>query len=116
MNYKQIKNKIEKINENISKLNTKTEDLNDKYYEGYKNGVIESFNLFNSTVQFYKQYKDDVKLLMKEQNKLWYKWVEYYNNKTGIDKNNFIDYYNKWLFENLFSNYIDESKDILNLC
>jgi hypothetical protein len=40
---------------------------------------------------------------MKEQNKLWHKWVEYYNTKTGIDKSNYNDNYNIWLFENLFS-------------
>jgi hypothetical protein len=105
MKYIQLLNKKEEINNivNQSQSNEKTETIDIKYYEGFKKGVLESFNLFNSTIDFYKQYKDNVKLLMKEQNKLWHKWVEYYNTKTGIDKSNYNDNYNIWLFENLFS-------------
>ena len=44
----------------------------------------------------------NVKKLMNEQNKLWSKWIKYYNDKNSIDSSNFINNYNKWLFENIF--------------
>ena len=50
---------------------------------------------------------------MKEQNKLWLKWVDYYNGQTGIDTSNYKNRYNKWLFDNIFSNIGNEEKSEL---
>ena len=53
----------------------------DTYYEGLKKGVTESFKFFNYSMSFYNKYKNDVKLLMKEQQSVWKKWINYYNKK-----------------------------------
>jgi hypothetical protein len=111
MKYDQLINKKKELNTIINNSNNCKN--NEKYYEGLKKGISESFTLINSTITFYKQYKDDVKLLMKEQNKLWLKWVDYYNGQTGIDNSNYKNRYNKWLFDNIFSNIGNEEKSEL---
>ena len=110
MKFDQLMYKKKELNKMINNSNN-----NEKYYEGLKKGVTESFNLFNSTISFYKEYKDDVKLLMKEQNKLWLKWVDYYNSQTSIDNSNYKNRYNKWLFDNIFSNINTEERELLEL-
>jgi len=115
MKFDQLINKKKELNKiiNTSKNNNNN---NEQYYEGLKKGVSESFNLFKSTIAFYKEYKDDVKLLMKEQNKLWLKWVDYYNSQTSINNSNYKNRYNKWLFDNIFSNInTEEERELLEL-
>ena len=104
MDYIQLIHKINELNNIIKNQNEKIniEDNNLKYIQGFKKGVLESFNLFNSIIDFYNEYKNNVSKLMKEQNKLWKTWVSYYSDIKGIDKSNYNDRYNKWLFENLF--------------
>ena len=114
MKYDELINKKKELKKIIN--NSNFNNKNEKYYEGFKKGVLESVNLFNSTISFYKQYKDDVKLLMKEQNKLWLKWVDYYNGQTSIDNSNYKNRYNKWLFDNIFSNIkTEENEELLEL-
>jgi len=114
MKYDQLIDKKKELEKTIN--NSKELNINEKYLEGLKKGISESFNLFNSTIAFYKKYKDDVKLLMKEQNKLWIKWVDYYNNQTSIDNSNYKNRYNIWLFDNIILKINnDEKNEILEL-
>ena len=114
MKFDQLINKKKELYKIIN--NTSKNSNDEKYYEGLKKGILDSFNLFNSAILFYKQYKNNVKLLMKEQNNLWIKWVDYYNSQKGIDNSNYENRYNKWLFENIFSNINnDEQSDYLEL-
>ena len=83
--------------------NTNKKSSNDEYFKGLKKGILDSFDLFNTSILFYKKYKDNVKLLMKEQNNLWLKWVDYYNKQKGINRTNYNNTFNKWLFEKIFS-------------
>ena len=48
---------------------------------------------------------------MKEQQKVWKKWVEYYNGKSDIDNSNYLDKYNNWLFDYTFSNANGKKSD-----
>jgi len=109
MKFDELIDKKNKLNEIVKKPN----DKDKKYNIGFKEGVKISFDLFNLTTEFYLKYKDDVKLLMKEQNKLWTKWVSYYNNKNNIDVSNYINSYNKWLFDNTFINIQNDEKSKL---
>ena len=108
MDYVQL---IKKKQELKNIINESSND--DTYYEGLKKGVSESFKFFNCSMSFYKKYKNDVKLLMKEQNKLWLEWIKYYNKQENINKLNYLDIYNKWLFNDIFSNI--QNKDDNNL-
>jgi hypothetical protein len=108
MKYDQLINKKKKLNKIINNQDNFKD--NKKYYEGLKEGVNESFDLFNLTIEFYKKYKDNVKLLMNEQNKLWLKWISYYNNQNDINNSNYKIRYNKWLFDNLFLNINNDKK------
>jgi hypothetical protein len=98
-------------------LNTIVKNNNDENYKrGLKEGIEKSLDLFNSTIDFYLRYKDNVKILMKEQNKLWNNWIKYYNDQNNIDISNYISTYNKWLFENIFQNIKpDEKRKLLEL-
>ncbi len=100
MKYDQIIDKKKELSEIINNSNNVNEE--DKYDKGLRKGISESFQLFESVISFYNQYKGNVNLLMKEQNKLWLKWVNYYNHQTGINNSNYTNRYNKWLFDNLF--------------
>ncbi len=105
MNYDKILNKKKEMNNMLKQSNKTNENPQIIYSEDYKKGVLESFDLFKSIVEFYDKYKSNVKLLMQEQNNLWKKWVIFYNENTGINKANYNDKFNKWLFENLFSEF-----------
>lgn len=112
MKYDQLINKKKELNKIINNSNNNDK----KYNEGLKKGVAKSFDLFNLTIEFYIKYKDDVKLLMKEQNKLWNNWVKYYNTQNKIDNSNYISSYNKWLFDNIFLNIkTEENRQLLEL-
>jgi hypothetical protein len=55
-------------------------------------------------VDLYKKYKNDVKLLMKEQKKVWNEWIKYYESHKEIKNSNYLETYNNWLFNYAFSN------------
>ena len=46
---------------------------------------------------------------MKEQQKIWSKWIKYYNTKKNINNDNFLDKYNDWLFSYIFSGLDNEN-------
>ncbi|HEC89729.1 MAG TPA: hypothetical protein ENI44_04005 [Thermoplasmatales archaeon] len=72
------------------------------YNKGYKEGVEEAFKQFEETIQLYNRYKDNIKLLMEEQNNIWKKWIEYYEKQKSITKEDFLQRYNDWLFSYIF--------------
>lgn len=114
MKYDQLLSKKKELNDIIN--NSNKYKINEKYFEGIKKGIFDSFELFNSTIEFYKKYKDNVKLLMNEQKKIWVEWVNYYNGQNGIDKKDYKNRYNKWLFDYIFSNLkINEKSEILGI-
>ena len=81
------------------------------FYSGFEKGVDESFDLFASVVDLYKRYKDDVKLLMKDQRNVWLEWVNYYDSQSDIDASTYLDRYNHWLFDYAFSDINGKKSD-----
>jgi len=113
MKYEPLKDKKQKIKKNING-SKECNNHNDKNFnQGFEKGISDSFDLFASTIEEFKRYKDNVKLLMKEQQTVWKKWVEYYNGKSDIDNSNYLNRYNNWLFEYTFSNINGEKTDEL---
>jgi hypothetical protein len=111
MIYEPLKDQKQIVKKSING-STESNNHNDKNFnQGFEKGVSDSFNLFTSTIEAFKRYKDNVKLLMKEQQKVWKKWVEYYNGKSDIDNSNYLDKYNNWLFDYTFSNANGKKSD-----
>jgi len=96
------------------KKNQKTSD-NNEFKIGFEKGVDDSFVLFSSYVDLYKRYKNDVKLLMKEQKNVWSKWVKYYEGQSNVDPSSYLNRYNEWLFDYVFSNANNEEDAFLTL-
>ena len=115
MKYEPIKNKKQKMKDEILKLKNKKDSNELEFYSGFEKGVDNSFNLFASFIELYKKYKGDVKLLMNEQKNIWSKWVEYYEQKSDINTENYIEMYNNWLFDYIFSDVNGKNSDFLNL-
>ena len=109
MIYEPLKDKKLKIEKNLQKLKNKNNSDENNYYSGFEKGVNESFEAFASSIDAYKRYKNDVKLLMKEQQKIWSKWIKYYNSKNNINNDNFLAKYNDWLFSFIFSGIDNEN-------
>lgn len=82
---------------------------NEEYKKGYKEGVEEAFKQFEKTIKLYNRYKNNTKLLMEEQNKIWKKWISYYEKQRDINKKDFLQRYNNWLFSYLFEYNIIEN-------
>ena len=76
---------------------------------GYKTGVSNSFEAFSQLIQQYKRYKDNVKLLMNEQKPLWKSWVSFYEDQNNIAQSEYLDIYNKWLFDYIFQEAREEN-------
>ena len=111
MKYEPVKDKKRKMKKNIRKSAGSNVLDDDNFYLGFEKGVSDSFDLFASAVEEYKRYKDNVKLLMKEQQKVWLEWVSYYDSKSDIDNSNYLDRYNNWLFDYAFSDIDEEKSD-----
>jgi len=79
------------------------------FSSGYIEGIKSSFDMFTQLIQQYKRYKDDVKLLMKEQKPLWKSWVSYYEKTNNISQNDYLQQYNTWLFNYIFQESGDEN-------
>ena len=110
-----LKYKKQKMIKEISKTTNKKINDDSDFYLGFKKGVDESFNVFNSYIDLFKRYKNNVKLLMDEQNTVWSKWVKYYENHSNIDTSNYLEKYNDWLFDYIFSDINTETSNLLNL-
>ena len=110
MKYEPLKNKKQKMIKNSQQSKN-----NDEFYRGFEKGVDNSFELFYSFIDLYKKYKNDIKLLMNEQKNIWSKWVDYYEKQNKIDATNYIDNYNNWLFDYIFSDFNEDSSELLNL-
>ena len=80
MKYEPLKDKKQQL-----KKDKKCTD-NPEFNTGFEKGVDHSFDLFATFIELYKKYKDDVKLLMKEQNIVWSNWVKYYENHEKHQK------------------------------
>jgi hypothetical protein len=96
-------------------LNTKKskDKKDDKFFKGFENGISESFKMFDVAINSYDRYKNEVKLLMKEQQSVWKKWINYYNKKSGINNNNYLENYNNWLYNYIFIEKEEENFDTL---
>jgi len=115
MEFETLKVKKKKLQEEINtKEKTKNKE-NLKFYEGYEKGIEQSFNLFEKFIELYKKYQNNVKLLMNEENKVWKNWVKYYENKSDINTDNYLEKYNDWLFDYFFSNINEDTEKLLSL-
>jgi len=97
-----LKEKKQKIIKDIIKSTDNNVNNESEYYLGFKKGVDDSFETFASFVNLFKKYKNNVKLLMNEQNDVWKKFVNYYENQSDTNKSNYLKIYNNWLFEYIF--------------
>ena len=97
-----IRNKKDILKKDI--LKTSEKNINDKseFYSGYIQGIDNSFEIFASFIGLFNKYKNNVKLLMNEQNDVWKKFVKFYDSQSNLDKSNYLSKYNSWLFEFLF--------------
>lgn len=71
------------------------------FKKGYTKGVSEAFQEVQESVNLFKRYENDVKLLMKEQKPVWKNWVSYYEDQN-INQDEYIYRYNVWLFDFVF--------------
>jgi hypothetical protein len=107
MNYEPLKQK----KQDIIKQKTKTAKKNDEFNQGFEQGVEDSFKMFASYVEMYNRYKEDVKLLMKEQKPLWKEWVTFFEKQNKVDKTDYLPLYKSWLFEYIFHDVNNEKTD-----
>jgi hypothetical protein len=110
MKYDSLKNKKQKIKKEFLKSNN-NKNIENKYYKGFEKGVDDSFDLFASVIDSYKKYMNNVKLLMKEQKNVWLEWVKYYDNQSDITSVNYLERYNKWLFNYAFNDINGKDSD-----
>ena len=82
-----------------SPLINKKVQLSDDTFGFHKDDV-------QAAVLFYKQYRNDITLLMKEQKKVWDRWIVYYNSLQNVSKSNVNSKFNQWLFDYCFLDVI----------
>ncbi len=97
-----LRNKKEKMKKDILASKDYSNKERNELYLGFEKGVDDSFDVFASFFDVYKRYKNDLKLLMNEQNHVWSKWVQYYEAQTDIKTSNYLSRYNDWLFDYIF--------------
>jgi len=107
--YEPLKNKKQELKGKNGKEKNKDFSL------GFEKGIEDSFSLFADYIDLYKHYQNNVKILMNEQKNVWKKWVEYYEKQTNVDKSDYLDIYNTWLFNYIFSNLDGNSNSFLDL-
>jgi len=115
MKYEPLKNKKQKMKNDILSLKKQNNTNKNDFSSGFEKGVDNSFDLFASFIELYKRYKDDVKLLMNEQKNIWSKWVRYYESKSNVNTSNYLENYNNWLFDYIFSDINGDAADFLSL-
>ena len=96
-----LKDKKQQMIKDILKSTDKNTDESE-FYLGFKKGVDDSFDTFASLVDLFKRYKNNVKLLMNEQNDVWKKFVKYYETQSDMNKSDYLNKYNNWLFDYIF--------------
>ena len=92
-------------------INKSKENNNNSFDDGVQKALQLSFENFTTLINQYLKYKDDIKLLMKEKNEAWKKWISYYENQNNISKSDFIERYNNWLFDYIFNKGIYQMDD-----
>ena len=97
-----LKNQKQKMKKNILASKDCSDKEKKEFILGFEKGVDDSFNAFASFFDVYKRYKNNLKLLMNEQNHVWSKWVQYYETQTDIKTSNYLCRYNDWLFDYIF--------------
>ena len=115
MKYEPIKNKKQKMKDEVLSLKKQNDSNENNFYLGFEKGVDNSFDLFASFIELYKRYKNDVKLLMNEQKNIWSKWVKYYEKQSDVNTSNYLEKYNNWLFEYIFSDVNGDAVNFLSL-
>lgn len=93
--------KIKPLIEIREKLKKNTKN-SPEYKKGFETGIDTSFEVFTKYINQYKKYYDNIKLLLKEEEKIWKKWVDFYEKQNNINKENLLKIYNKWLFNYFF--------------
>lgn len=111
MKFESLKNKKEKIIKDALKSNNKNINDKNEFILGFNKGVDDSFNAFASLVDYFKKYKNNVKLLMTEQKDVWLEFVQYYENQSDNNPSNYLSKYNNWLFDYVFHNINDANPD-----
>jgi hypothetical protein len=111
MKFESLINKKQKMKKDI--LKSKNKIINDKseFYLGFKKGVDDSFVEFVSFIDFFKRYKNNVKLLMDEQKKIWLQFIQYYETQKDNKASNYLGRYNNWLFEYIFYGINENNSD-----
>ena len=97
-----LKDKKQKIMNDFLKTSEDSVDEKSEFYSGFKRGVTDSFDVFASFIDLFKKYKNNVSLLMNEQRDVWLKFVKYVEDQKDIDKSNYLNRYNNWLFNYIF--------------
>jgi len=104
--------KLEPLINKKHKLKQEKTSINDKKINDiYDKAIDDSFSQFFKSIKNFKKYKDDVKLLMKEQKNIWKEWVKFYEGKNNINKENYINTYNTWLFNYIFTEIDKENSE-----
>lgn len=80
---------------------TKKSSTQDDFFKGFTKGVSEAFQEIQNSVDLFKRYESNVKLLMKEQKPVWKDWVSYYEDQN-INQDEYLKRYNLWLFDFVF--------------
>jgi len=94
--------KLEPLKNKKSNLKKELNKKNSRFREGFKRGVDKSFEVFSSYIKYYSRYQNNIKLLLDEQKIIWKKWTRLYEKQDNITKENYLEIYNKWLFNYIF--------------
>ncbi len=105
--------KIESLVKAREKLKSNVNENKD-FKKGFTTGVDSSFKVFKEYVDSYNKYYDNIKLLLKEEKKIWTKWIKFYEKQNNINKENLLKIYNKWLF-NYFFKFSSENELIFEI-
>jgi len=90
------------------KFKTKEELLNKVTDDGYIGGIEDAFKSFAERVEFYKKYRDNYKLLIKDVKSgkapqdCTIDFLSYIGKKKWYDKD-----YNNWLFDYCFGDVVE---------
>jgi len=108
-----LKDKKHKIMKDVLKSKENNIDDKSEFYQGFKKGVDDSFNVFASFIDLFKRYENNVKLLMNEQKDVWLKFVKYYETQKDMNTSNYLNKYNNWLFDYIFYDINNKSPNDL---
>ena len=63
-----------------------------------------------SAVKFYKRYRNNIKRLLEEQKNVWKEFIVYYDSQQNMNKSDYIEKYNIWLFDYAFSDVVQSDE------